>query len=352
MHGTPQTIDSDTSSRSDVTPQTVSFSIVRYVDGLTDWLSAGWDRFWFRPEDPIVLGAVRIFTGLMLLYTHIVWGLRLESFFGRTPILDQQAMMFLRGAKWPSFWWYVSPDWTSVVHGLALLVLLLFTLGVKTRVMAWLSLAIAISYANRVFFATFGLDQINIMLTLYLAVGNSGDALSWDQWKRSKRSPDTADSPVHQRAARWVGPPSVGANIGIRLIQVHMCVIYFFAAIAKLQGAAWWNGDAIYLAFAIREYQTLDMTWIAAYPTISALLTHASVAWELAFCVLIWPTKLRPLMLLGSVLMHAGIGACLGMWTFGLIMIVGCSSFILPEVLRAALRLPAVSPVAANRTSP
>ncbi|MEZ6057398.1 MAG: hypothetical protein R3C01_11920 [Planctomycetaceae bacterium] len=336
-------------------PQVRSLSMGRYLDDLFDWILTGWDRFWFQPMDPIVLGVIRICTGLMLLYTHIVWGLRLEEFFGRTPILDQTAMLELRGAKWPSFWWYVDADWASVVHALSLFVLLLFTLGVRTRVTSWLSLAVAISYANRVYFATFGLDQINIMLTLYLAIGASGDALSWDQWRRTFRRTTsqkltTADSTSRETTVQsvdyWIGPPSVFANIGVRLIQIHMCVIYFFAGVAKLQGAAWWNGDAIYLAFAIREYQTLDMSWIAAYPSISAVLTHASVAWEVAFCVLIWPLRLRPLMLLGSVLLHVGIGACLGMWTFGLIMIVGCSSFVVPDVYRQLLRFPAAEPVA------
>ena len=44
--------------------------------------------------------------------------------------------------------------------------------------------------------------------------------------------------------------------------------------------------------------------------------------------MLIWRPRLRPLMLAGAVVLHAGIGACLGMWTFALIMLVGCASFL------------------------
>ena len=39
-------------------------------------------------------------------------------------------------------------------------------------------------------------------------------------------------------------------------------------------------------------------------------------------------------MLAGAVVMHLGIGACLGMWTFGLIMLVGCASFLPNEAVR------------------
>ena len=71
-----------------------------------------------------------------------------------------------------------------------------------------------------------------------------------------------------------------------------------------------------------------DMTWLAWHPWLLNLLTHVCVLWEVSFCVLIWRPRLRPLMLAGAVLLHVGIGACLGMWTFALIMLVGCTSFL------------------------
>ena len=46
-----------------------------------------------------------------------------------------------------------------------------------------------------------------------------------------------------------------------------------------------------------------------------------------------WPLW-RPLVLAGAIVMHAGIGLCLGMWTFGLIMLVGCASFLPNEAVR------------------
>ena len=100
-----------------------------------------------------------------------------------------------------------------------------------------------------------------------------------------------------------------------------MCVIYFFAGISKLQGEAWWTGEAMWRAFSNLEYQSIDMTWLAWYPWLLNLVTHLSVLWGIFFCVLIWRPRLRPLMLAGAVVLHVGIGACLGMWTFGLIML-------------------------------
>ena len=93
-------------------------------------------------------------------------------------------------------------------------------------------------------------------------------------------------------------------------------------------------------AFANLEYQSLDMTWLAWHPYIVNVMTHVSVVWEISFCVLIWKPLWRPLVLAGAVLLHVGIGLCLGMWTFGLIMLVGCAAFLPNEAVR---RLASVS---------
>src|SRR5262249_4699745 len=115
---------------------------------------------------------------------------------------------------------------------------------------------------------------------------------------------------------------------------VHMCVIYLFAGLSKLQGPSWWTGEAMWRAFANLEYQSMDMTWLAWHPWLVNAMSHVCVLWELSFCFLIWRPRWRPLMLAGAVLLHAGIGACLAMWTFALIMLVGCAAFLPNEEVR------------------
>jgi Vitamin K-dependent gamma-carboxylase len=209
-------------------------------------------------------------------------------------------------------------------YALSMVIFVLFTLGLWTRVTSVLSLFAAISYAHRVPAALFGLDQINVMLTLYLSIGPSGQTLSLDRWLLTRRLGGNAPTPA----------PSASANLAQRLIQFHMCVIYLFAGLSKLQGPSWWSGEAMWRAFANLEYQSLDMTWLAWHPWLVNMMTHVSVVWEISFCVLIWKPLWRPVMLAGAVVMHVGIGLCLGMWTFGLIMLVGCASFLPNEWVR------------------
>ncbi|MCA9188020.1 MAG: hypothetical protein KDA99_20470, partial [Planctomycetales bacterium] len=114
----------------------------------------------------------------------------------------------------------------------------------------------------------------------------------------------------------------------------HMCIIYFFAGIGKLQGDFWWDGTALWYALANYEYQSWDMTWTAHTPWLIDLLTHITIAWEISYPALVWPRWTRPVVVALSVPLHLGIALCMGMITFGLIMLVGNMAFISPRLIR------------------
>lgn len=298
---------------------------VQYVRNWCAEIAAGWNRFWFEPADPATLGMIRICAGAMLLYTHLVWGLQLTTFFGEHGWLAPEAVGMIQSGShaWSYLWWVNSPVALWTLHIAALVVFAMLTVGLFTRVTSILAFIAAASYVGRATGALFGLDQINVMLAMYLAVGPSGDAFSVDRWLKSRKA--GAPLPV---TPRW------SANLAIRLIQIHMCVIYLFAGTAKLTGPAWWNGTAMWMAFGNLEYQSLDMTWMANWPRTMNLMAHVTVYWEIFYCALIWPRLTRPVMLLLAIPLHLGIAVCLGMITFGLIMLVGNAAFLPPEFIR------------------
>ena len=290
-------------------------------------VSHAWNRFWYSPSDPTVLCFIRLLAGGMLLYTHVVWGLNLPAFLGSAGWNSPDVLAVVQeGQMVPSFWWYVPDNWQLAVHCACIGVLVLFWIGFVTRVTSVLSMIITISYSYRAHMSNFGLDQINAILCLYLCIGPSGAVLSVDRWIavwRAKRQ-------AVRRYADFVVPrvkPSTSANLAIRLTQIHFCVIYAYAGLSKLQGGAWWSGEAVWLAFANLEYQSVSMTWTAWYPWISDLMTHSTIIWEVSFPALVWVRPVRPFVLLIGFGLHAGIGGMMGMWTFGLIMIFGHVSF-------------------------
>ena len=356
-------------------------AVASYFRELPRAAADGWNRFWFRPADPATLALIRILAGLMLLYSHAVWTLALDEFFGPTPWQSHAAvtafdramagpldglqggaaqgsrgqarteengasegLIYRSSYSWSYFDFIDAPPLLYVAHAAALVVFALLTVGLFSRVTSVLAFLIAVSYVNRVPGATFGFDDTIVMLAMYLMVGPCGAAWSVDSWLKRRRvnaSRPTnesrragGDNPSAPFRVTHASPLSVSANVAIRLIQLHMCVIYLFAGLGKLQGAAWWNGTALWLAFANAEYQTLDMTWLADHMLVVALMTHVTVFWEISFSALVWPRLTRPLVLALALPLHLGIGICLGMMTFGLAMLIGCLAFVPPSLVR------------------
>jgi hypothetical protein len=288
---------------------------------------------------PSTLSAIRVLAGAMLLYTHFIWSMDLEAFFGPNGWLPPQLMQEVRTSSndpdgpgpltgkprltWTHFSLVQTPGLMWTAHVVALVVFFLLTIGMFSRTMALLGFLFAVSYATRITpGAYFGLDKINCMLALYLTLGPCGARYSVDRlWRLRRGAPNEV-------------PPSATANLAIRAIQVHMCIIYLFSGIAKLQGEPWVIGEASWLSFGMLEYQSLDMTWMAKYPLLLNLMTHATVFWELSYCALIWPRLTRPWVLLMAVFVHGGIALALGMPTFGLVMLIGNLAFISPKAVR------------------
>jgi hypothetical protein len=299
-----------------------------YLVELARSLARGWNDFWYTPAEAGLLGLLRVLTGIMLLYNHAIWGVVLDDFFGPYSWASHDLAEKLFEDQYAyTFWWSIPPQWIWLAYVFSILVLFWFTIGLWTRFSSILAVVVVISFAHRVPEALFGLDKINMMLTLYMAVGPSGKAFSVDRWLACRRAKDYSP-PL----------PSCGANFTLRLIQIHMCIIYLFAGASKLQGTAWWNGQAMWMVLGNLEYQSIDMTWLAWHPWAIELLSHLTVFWELTFCVLIWIPVLRPLVLLESLILHLGIGACMGLWTFSLAMLIGCAAFLPPDIVTKVTR--------------
>ena len=278
---------------------------------------AAWDRFWFQPELPHRLAALRIAAGAMLFYTHLVWAVNLTGFLGPDAWIPRDLSRDMHAGSWSfSYLWYVDhPAILWMLHVAALVVFALLTLGLWTRVVSILALVITLSYCHRLEGSLFGLDQFNTMAAMYLAVGASGGVWSLDSWLRRRRGEGDV-------------VPSVSTTIATRLWQIHMCIIYLFGGIGKARGELWWDGYALWYAAANSEYQSTPLTWIIYTPFLMAFLTHLTVFWETFYPATIWRPALRFWTLAIAVLVHMGIAVHLGMITFGLAMIIGNAAFV------------------------
>src|SRR5438105_3585647 len=70
--------------------------VVRKSESLNDGAAAAWDRFWFTPADPKLLGMIRICCGLIVLYVHLIYSFNLHAIFGADGWVDVQSANTLR----------------------------------------------------------------------------------------------------------------------------------------------------------------------------------------------------------------------------------------------------------------
>ncbi|GDX97199.1 hypothetical protein LBMAG47_28640 [Planctomycetia bacterium] len=298
---------------------------------LGDWVRA-WDRFWFTPADPLPLAVIRICTGLLLTWSALVWLLDAEAFFGSRGWLAPENVARLNDQPWQWSWYFSAEAAGSAASaaairglaGLAVVAAVMLTLGLATRLAAIVSLAGLVSAANRAPLNTFGLDDTLGLLLIGLVVGPAGACLSIDRILANRRGVPPA-------------APSVAAGIALRLIQVHLCVVYLFSGWGKLFGASWWDGTAIWGAAANVQYRTLDLTGLARHPLVTNALTLGTLFWEAAYPALVWPRLTRRLCLALAVAVHLGIGLAMGMMEFGLAMITANLAFVPAAVMHRFL---------------
>ncbi|MEY2546025.1 MAG: hypothetical protein QOG48_1142 [Verrucomicrobiota bacterium] len=154
-------------------------------------------------------------------------------------------------------------------------------------------------------FVAYGVDNFVTIALFYLMLAPLPDRYSVD--------------------ARWRKFPAQDRHLlGFwrRVLQTHLCLIYFFGGIAKDVGVGWWNGEAVWRAlirppFNLIPPQTL-LHWKILFPAVGV----ATVILETAYPFLIWQKSTARTWLIGVLTMHIAIGAAMGMYLFALIMIV------------------------------
>jgi hypothetical protein len=273
----------------------------------------------------------------MLLYCHLVLATDLASFLGPDAWVNNElAKQLHNGAFGPGDWarsylWHLeSPTLIGVHHGFTMLVTGMYLLGLGTRVTVPLALLLQLMYLHRLTGALFGLDQIVTYVTMYLALTPCGSCFSVDAWIRRRWSARLSQS----RWGKFFFPddsPSVAANVGTRLLQLHLCVIYLFGGLSKARGETWWDGTAVWYAVSNYEYQSWDMTWMSGYPALVSALSNVTLFWEIFYCALVWPRVTRPFVLAIAFAVHASIAMFLGMITFGTMMIIANGIFLSPR---------------------
>ena len=153
----------------------------------------------------------------------------------------------------------------------------------------------------------YGLDNFMTIGLFYLVLSPLPDSCSLDRrWRGGKEPPK--DRQV--------------SGLFRRVLQIHLCLIYFFSGLAKSLGSGWWDGSNLWRALLRPPFNVIDpamlVRWKYFFPVAGVLICLV----EIGYPLFIWPKRTRQTWLCLVIAMHLGIGATMGMYLFALIMIV------------------------------
>jgi hypothetical protein len=107
-----------------------------------------------------------------------------------------------------------------------------------------------------------------------------------------------------------------------RVLQLHLCVIYFLSGLTKCIGNGWWNGSSVWRALIRPPFNIIDpeilVRWKYVFPVAGIFICLL----EIGYPFFIWYSKTKKIWLIAICAMHVGIGLSMGMYHFAFIMII------------------------------
>jgi hypothetical protein len=296
-----------------------------YWQELAETIGESWNRFWFTPADPLPLCLLRIGVGLLAAVYFFSYTGDLVLWFGPDGMLPMENVEPLVRLtpdaplhRFSIFYGLESPSALYAAHWTFVVLALLFSAGLLTRVTGVLTAIGVLSYIHRVPILSSPSEPVLSMLLIYLVIGPAGRYYALDRWlfKRSEKSATDEER-------------SLTANLALRLIQVHFAALVLAMALAKLNSYAWWEGEAVWNLLAQTISRPIDqLARLRPYTFLINAWTHAIVYFELAFPVLIWNRLARPLMIGLGVLVWLSISLLTGMAMFSAAMILASLCYI------------------------
>ncbi len=266
--------------------------------------------------------------GLGLQVTLYALSLRTDwaYLFSGTARKVAEALLSLQGHFIPSLGWFVAlaarvdvPEETVLLLAwLGLFVsgcALLFGVGCRfSAIAAWF---LHLCAAKSGGFLSYGMDNFMSIGLFYLMLSPLPDRLSLD-WRL--------------RDLRPKNPELLG--FWRRVLQLHLCIIYFFSGLTKCLGSGWWDGSNVWRALIRPPFNVIDPEILVRWKDFLPLAGILVCLLESGYPFFIWSSRTRKIWLLGVCAMHLLIGVAMGMYLFSLVMIVLNVAAFGPDLFR------------------
>lgn len=151
---------------------------------------------------------------------------------------------------------------------------------------------------------SYGMDNFTTIGLFYLMLSPLPDRLSLD-WQLRKQS---------LRHHEFLG-------FFRRILQFHLCAVYFFSGATKAVAAEWWNGTSVWRALVSPPFDRLPPELLVHWKFLLPLLGISVFFLEISYPIFIWPKRTRGIWLSCVIGMHLALMFTMGLFLFSLIMI-------------------------------
>jgi hypothetical protein len=301
-----------------------------------------WGRFWFAASDPTLLHRIRLLGGCVLLAWMLSFLGHQEAYLSLNGLVDRaayvQASQMEVPPPVPIGWsiFYLAGSNRAIFDALywtAIVVTLLFTLGLGTRITGILTWVAVVSFlANPA--TSYDADFLLGILAFYLMIGY----LLIGAWNGRLTPLEYVLGPYDAFVfAAKRTTHSYAANVTLRLIQVHFAIIVVTSGLHKLQIGDWWSGAALWYPLHPPLQTTLETInrergTAGLYLGLLSFVQYLVLAWQIGFPMFAWRGGWWRVVLVGGALLGwAGSALIFGMPWFGPFYVVCSLTYLRAE---------------------
>jgi hypothetical protein len=194
----------------------------------------------------------------------------------------------------------------------------LLLLGLLSRPAAIVAWFVHLCAAESGGLLAYGADNFMTTALFYLMLSPLPDRYSFDHWV-AKTKPNN--------------PQALG--FWRRVLQVHLCFVYFIGGLAKFLGNGWWDGSNLWRSLIRPPFNLVTPDLLVQFKYVLPSLGISIFLLEMSYPVFIWAKRTRRIWLGCILAMHAAIGLMMGLYLFAIVMIVmNLAAFGVPSASR------------------
>lgn len=278
--------------------------------------------FFDKQYDASALVVFRIGTGIILLLQLLQLLPDLRSFIGETGLIrpdissieiPRYILTSSKLTEWISI--HCHSSLTTALNLLAVaysVSIVCIIVGLFTRISTLVCLLLHVAFVYSGHFFSYGVDYFLNIFLFYLLLFPVNAEFSADKYLFRLK-------PVNNTPY-------------IRLLQLHLCIVYLISGVAKAFGINWWNGVSIWKAINRPDIVSYDTQFLAGYSSIFTVIGILTILIEALYIILINIKQTRRLWLAMTCLFHLSIAIVLHLPIFAAVMILfNIVAFYLPQ---------------------